>query len=1430
MRICPVCEGLTTSEQRRCGTCDVQLVRTTELGWVERSGDELGHSPWIGVVIGGKYRVTGVLGKGGMGTVYRAEHELSLLPVAVKVLHPSFARHAGFKATLIAEARKASLLRSEHTARVLDVGETPEGSIFIAMELALGETLDRILDREKQLEPWVVCELLLQVLDGLEEAAGRGLVHRDLSPRNIMIEARDGGFRAKILDFGIATRSDDLGREHASAKSSAVAGRWVHPPYTAPEILREEAHDARADLFSLGVVALQCLTGTPPFSVSRSADLDARMRAVLEDEVVLPSRKQAPQRLSQLIARLLAKDPDERPASPRAVRDAVEAMRRPTSASRQAAAVLSIMLGSLALLTSLTAKSDVEPFLQASSASPLVLEARRAPGVEAQHLAMERVERLAFVARGLEPGDILVRGYDGTTNIFEYQLGGRLDRGRLELDASRDPSWRAILDSCSRREGAVALDFQDRRSQRLVAHALVFVDTVAPVIEVADAPERLSLATRLRLRIEEDSPRVALRLELRRGDRVLASHEREVASREREVEIPIGRVLALADARGPELDDFGPATLVVVAADSAGRVTKSAYELERVDLWIPSLSSIDGIGSSILDDPSLPASVVVDSGVAKISVRLAHEERAASRLHLRVRFESTGEGAGDASEAAVERVLERGDFAMQGTRLSFMQSDLRAEVRALDIRVELEDASGNRSAALSRTLLLDRVELGAAFAIVHEGREVDALDRRARLSAAPWSLRVAENVPLVLEYRCNQQWIPAWVPDAASGIVIEKSDVGRTRVTLPGFAAGRTFSLRVHHVRADGVSVEPLRSTTTLDVVVLPGVPAVAVPGALAQGSFSTELVAAKLLTIVDDSARLALTLAPFPEASLDLRARYWHERNGRWFAGDWVRVEDAELFARMAAPLLPGPNRIALEVEDALGRATVSATSRVDTRPVVEVAKFWHAAEPLGLATAAVEFGRSAQVLVLDEAPLPLGSATTLLHGQRSYPGTIALTSGQAREHRFDLPFDFVSAVCGWTSIAREDFATRQPATQDFVLRTRAGDRRCGVRFEPTRSLLRGLRLGALGVRQPALAELMLVPCLAPREDVAVLIGPPPEATLRGSLAFDPPIAVRGLRDVYVAANEVTRRMYYEFVRDVLARTEEPDFVPTALLHLEDPLGADRLTLQNLLPDLSIFEDRSFEDVVAKAPERPVTGVNYYQASAFCRWLGFVTFGNVDFFRLPFGAELEWAALGEGLGRDAVHGIRVASEVRAETWRHDFVAFRETARAGQRMDAGRWPRDATENRRAGDVARAWDGSEMVGLEFGVREWVEDLPALTLEPSYRLLIEVHDRHVDYTAKRRDVHDLKPPRTLELAIGQVRGISWGEPVLRGIDSSDHLNDVRGAGSAEGILGVKRVASVRRDGLGIDGRVAPKVDVTGFRVVGAEAFVKFMRSKS
>lgn len=278
------------------------------------AGDAEGDAeafPRPGDVLAGKYTLERVLGKGGMGTVFAARHgELGQL-VAIKVLHSS-ASSSG--ARFLREARISAGLSSEHTARVFDLGRTGSGAPFLVMEHLEGEDLSRVVGRGP-LPPALALEYALQICDALAEAHAAGVVHRDLKPSNVFVTRRaDGSPCLKVLDYGISKRIAPPGTEesHSLTERHSLLGS---PAYMSPEQLRQSKDvDARADIWSLGVLLYELLTGHRPF---KAPVLSALSVSIAADAPSPPSSVNAavPAALDRAIMRCLSKDPGARFAS-----------------------------------------------------------------------------------------------------------------------------------------------------------------------------------------------------------------------------------------------------------------------------------------------------------------------------------------------------------------------------------------------------------------------------------------------------------------------------------------------------------------------------------------------------------------------------------------------------------------------------------------------------------------------------------------------------------------------------------------------------------------------------------------------------------------------------------------------------------------------------------------------------------------------------------------------------------------------------------------------------------------------------------------------------------------------------------------------------------------------------------------------------------
>ena len=1393
MKVCPVCEGYTASSNVRCEGCDAPLVRVDEVAWARRDDEAVG-SPWVGLVIGGKYRITGVLGKGGMGTVYRAVHELSLSPVAIKVLHPRFARRAAFKETLVAEARKASLLRSEHVARVVDAGETPEGSVFIAMELVAGRTLHEWVVESGRLSVPVVVDLMLQLCDALESAHTAGIVHRDLSSKNVLLELGEHAFRAKVLDFGI---SRGLVRE--SSRDSNTVGRWVNPPYTAPEILRGQSFDQRADLYSLGIVAYEALGGALP---SRATTPEDRVRAI-EDFEPEPIRG-APKRLSRLLGRLMANDPAARPRRVAEVREELQRFRRPHSTRFQIAAVLALILGSTAFLTGLA--TERRPAFQVGSGSALAIEPARRPGEAAQYIERDKLESLVFRVKEVEPEDLLVRGFVGRNLRFAWSLGGRLDGAELRVDAARDPGWRSVLDECAGLAEEVDLDFVHEPTGLLVGHARVFVDVRAPELHATGrVPSTLRIGSKLELELSEDGRVEKVELALRRGDVELARVEVPPWSGTRDVDVA-DRLQAALRPR-PVLDQLERVELVWSLVDAAGRSGELVQRFKKIDLSIPKIEALSA--------PDGGTTLWTDRGRTRLRLRLDRPEAALAGIELEIRPHDRG----------TTRV-PREDLTIDERFVSFDLQVNETSSRELDLALRVVDEVGNASERFAQKFALRSLELDPSFVL--RTKTVHRFDDETLYAPAEQAL--------TLEYRCSADYVPsASFANRASAPVVVSSNEGLLVVELDPLVARERRELVFAHVPRG--EPKAIRTVTKLQIVAISRPPAIRLEPRWLSGRLgSQDLQAASAIQVATDRQKASFGAAiEFVESPRsEVRASVWQHVQGRWVATTTtpLRIEGRADLRALEFSLSEGRNRVAIELTDVLGRPSVGGRRiRVDEGSAQLAFDFVHDLTAPELRPVEVEFGRPC-VLRFFESFLP--TRVSLKAAGREWRGRVAARAGGGAECRFVLSFADVQELCSWTEIGADAFVRLDARRTDLKFGTNAGEFVVPVSFAPTRTRLRPCKLSQLSRLAPAkssslaaAAAIQMVPVLAPPSEARIELGPPPGLDTRGSLRLEPGVVVSGLRDYFLAANEVSRGAWRAFLEDIVRARKERSLDIAALTHLEDPMGPDRLSREGLLPDRSVFGGQNFRVFVAKAPARPVTGVSYFQAHAFARWLGWRFFGDANLFRLPFGAELEFAATGGSPGR--LNGLRFRGREELADWRRRFAAIQRGSLRDGVVDAARWPLTAVELGVLGDVSRSL-GATITGLDFGVREWVEDLPLIGNAEAYRVVAEGHPKHLEYSRRRRVDADLRPARSRLLDIGELRGLGWGEPAVLGQDPRVGLIDARGRRSAKGILGVKRMNYARRDGKGLGrGALAPLVRVAGFRLAADTSFAALVRER-
>jgi tRNA A-37 threonylcarbamoyl transferase component Bud32 len=262
-----------------------------------------------GTVLAGKYRVDRVLGEGGMGVVVLATDEQLERRVAIKFLLPEYAQHAEATQRFLREARAAVKIQSEHVARVIDVGTLDTGSPYMVMEYLQGRDLAAVIDERLILPVEDAVAHVLEACDAIAEAHSVGIVHRDLKPANLFLANQpDGSTRIKVLDFGISKATMTAATGGVDPSLTRTSSMMGSPLYMSPEQMKSAKNvDPRTDVWALGVILYELLTGEPPFYAESIPELSAKV--LLEEPVAIRSlRADVPQALEAVVKRALAKD------------------------------------------------------------------------------------------------------------------------------------------------------------------------------------------------------------------------------------------------------------------------------------------------------------------------------------------------------------------------------------------------------------------------------------------------------------------------------------------------------------------------------------------------------------------------------------------------------------------------------------------------------------------------------------------------------------------------------------------------------------------------------------------------------------------------------------------------------------------------------------------------------------------------------------------------------------------------------------------------------------------------------------------------------------------------------------------------------------------------------------------------------------------
>jgi tRNA A-37 threonylcarbamoyl transferase component Bud32 len=298
--------------------------------------------PQPGTLLSDKYSIVRVVGEGGMGTVFEALHRRIKQRVAIKVLNPTLLHRPEIVQRFEREARAAARLRSRHAAKVLDVDETAEGLPYMVMEFLEGRELANELERRTRLPVDEAVDVLLQACSAMAEAHDLGIVHRDLKPANLFLTPEEGRTVVRVLDFGISKMTDE-----GDASVTATATQMGTPLYMSPEQVRSSKNvDRRTDIWSLGVIAFELLSGRTPFCgdtpsaaiASIAADPVPSLRALRED---------VPEELERVVLKALSKDMTQRHPDVRAFAGGLAPF-APAGASSRVLVALPASLGATA--------------------------------------------------------------------------------------------------------------------------------------------------------------------------------------------------------------------------------------------------------------------------------------------------------------------------------------------------------------------------------------------------------------------------------------------------------------------------------------------------------------------------------------------------------------------------------------------------------------------------------------------------------------------------------------------------------------------------------------------------------------------------------------------------------------------------------------------------------------------------------------------------------------------------------------------------------------------------------------------------------------------------------------------------------------------------------------------------------------------------
>jgi serine/threonine protein kinase len=1404
LKICLSCDGVAATNQDRCASCEIALLPTSAVHFPIRRGEVDAGNPLLGSVIDGKFLLQNVLGRGGMGTVFRAMHTVSQVPVAIKLLHPRLSARPEFRRSLLSEARKVGRVVHDQCARVLDVGETEEGTVYLAMELADGETLDAWV-RDAPMPIGIAIDVLTQIGRALVAIHAAGLVHRDLSSRNVMIALRNGVPIVKVLDFGIA---QSVAIKKAAEDRAAGDVAFANPVFSAPEHLAGNEVDARADLYSFGVVAYQVLTGRLPVN---QPDARTAARATIAGELQpLGTPPQVPRRLLRLVQSCLARDRNQRPQNAAALLAELTALLPRRSQWLQRISVVTFAAAAIATLLSINRTS--QPFMRLMGDKLTLLDGTLLPTTPVQYLKSANVASLRGTFGGFTADRLVVEIWRSGQVLHRQQLLPQVDRaGSLVLQADTQTQWEQVVERLRNgsREGPLDLLFSIP-GEAVLGDARLQIDDSVPELRSAiesgsvDGRSLLSNAV-LRWQIEDHTGLSEFQLRVRLSDERVMTRSLPLATGTSEVELGL-----LIAQHWQGFEALGAGEVILVAVDRAGNRTSSPPAVfEAVDVAVPQVEQVTGLSGEAMI-PYLGPQVLVQAKLSGTEAGLRFSVLDAQG-HERLSGSQPSPDALGLCRIELRALANNGDYSFTNGTYRFIITDL----------------AGNRSEQAIALSFRSRSV---------DGRVVDA--NAVGAVRAGDELVIAAGHEIALDFRCNATFRPlralvqskvgAARPEQAEVPMVQQSD-GGVRFVLPPLSDGEYEFV----IDLEEPLVEGAHSARWLQrLLVLP--PSITLQLPDCRGRFLEQLRQAGVFTVEGDQLR---------DGTFRIEAALRRCIRG----AVWVGPDPGQLIAMLipepeslVANLLPrirvtnGRNIVAFELRDILGRPVQVECGghpvpvlQVENHALALLADFYFdpAAPQIVGEEVRVEFEQPTRIKL--RSPLPFleidRPELKLAVGNGEWVAAALRPLPVGSELEFILPFQAWVEAAGLDSFARESFPAGITVTFDATLRTPAGSLPLRIGLHTARTTLRPIRLGELApvklsaTLPQAFSAIEMVPVLAPSGGL-FLEPVPAEVPGRASFRSQPPLEIRNFPDVFVQRGEFTIHQY-AVVLEQLAEV----FDKAALLHADDPLGIARAEVRNMLP-LSLHGDAAlFARLVEQNPEGAVQGVSFFQAFTAVRLLSLSIGGTPDLLRLPLGCELELAALGADRGSASLYGAAVhGAGIDGEAWRSAALGF-EASVAGP---------SALQSAAAGDKVASPFGGDFTGLDFGAREWVMDLPWGPEPRNEFALPEWSSDHSTLSARTLQfARGMPPPANLQArlrTLGVLRGLPLG--------ATTGLLDARGAPLRElaflrlpeTVPGVVRSEQVRRDGRDLlPGSVDPRVLRAGFRIASGQGFVARVR---